>query len=73
MSDKFHTTELHTSDARTWTFNVDELDAFRLDAPSSAKSAVAEATDARYRDLRAKLVNSKSWGDTYVVVVEVFG
>lgn len=70
---EFVNSGLRTSDARTWTFNIDELDAFHLDAPNTAKSAVANVEeDVRYRDLRARLVNPKGFGDTYVVVVEVF-
>lgn len=68
----FKDSTLNTADERSWLFNVDELDAFRLDAPAKAKKAVAEAVDnTRYRDLRARLVNSSAFGDTYVVVVEV--
>lgn len=71
----FVTTDINTTDDRTWTFNIDELNdsraTFHLDAPQKAKKAVAQATDARYRDLRARLVNPKGLGDTYVTVVEI--
>jgi len=71
MSDKYATTELHTSDDKKWLFNLDELDTFRLSATHDAKSAVAESKDLNYKDLRSKLVNQKGLGDTYVVVVKV--
>jgi hypothetical protein len=68
----FKNSKLNTTDDRTWTFNIDEIDAFRLDAPAKAKKAVAESVDdTDYRSLRAKLVNSGQFGDTYVTVVEV--
>lgn len=76
MNEPYATTELHTTNDRTWTFNIDELErqgghAFRLDAAQHAKKAVVDSTDARYRDLRSRLVNPKGLGDTYVTVVEV--
>ena len=70
MSD-FIDDDLKTSDARTWTFNVNELNTFWLDAPNAAKSAVASVEDLSYRDLRARLINQKGLSDTYVVVVKV--
>ena len=69
---KYNSTELNTSDAESWLFNVDELDAFQLDAPQKAKSAVSQSEDIPYRKLRARLVNAKRWGDTFVVVVRVY-
>jgi hypothetical protein len=62
--------ELQETSDRSWLFKVD---GFHLDAPAQAKSSVAQATDARYRDLRARMVNPKGLGDKYVCVVEVLG
>ena len=68
---EYHSSELHTADAQTWTFNVTELDWFELDAPNVAKSAVSEATGINYKNLRARLVNQGGLTDTYVTVVQV--
>ncbi|AFH21470.1 hypothetical protein OSG_eHP1_00200 [environmental Halophage eHP-1] len=71
MNNKYAGTELYTSDDERWLFNIDELDTSRLSATHNAKSAVAKAEELNYKDLRAKLVNQKGFGDTYVVVVKV--
>lgn len=68
----FKNSKLNTTDDRTWTFNLDEIDAFRLDAAQKAKKAVADAVeDTDYQKLRSRLVNTNTFGDTYVVVVEI--
>jgi hypothetical protein len=63
---------LNTTEARTWTFNIDDLGAIELDAPQQAKAEVANAKDVKYRNLRARLINNRQRGDTYVTVIEVF-
>lgn len=73
MSD-FIDKDLNTSDDEHWLFNVDELDASRLNAPQAAKSAVAESEDVKFRNLRARKVNRNPYfGDEYVVVVKALG